>query len=97
MVNQSLKIVEEFDVVENKDGELMFVMNELGGKPFLRPTMTVGDDDSATMLRDKDFAINLKDIPKEAFAVLANLKQVKVAEMAENGDFAHVYDVDITR
>ncbi|MCP4393807.1 MAG: hypothetical protein GY804_06020 [Alphaproteobacteria bacterium] len=94
---QSVKEVDEFDVVENRAGKLMFVLHEQEGKPFENPTMTVDENNSATLYRSDVEAIKLVEIPEAVAKVLETLNGIMVTEMSENGDYAYVYDVEIVK
>jgi hypothetical protein len=91
----NIKTIEEFDVIENRAGNLMFVLHEQDGEPSSAATMTIGENNSAVLNRSASEALNLVEIPDDAAKALNDVKTVKITEMAENGDFAYVYDVDI--
>jgi hypothetical protein len=91
----NIKTIEEFDVIENRAGNLMFVLHEQDGEPSSTATMTIGENNSAVLNRSASEALNLVEIPDDAAKALNDVKTVKITEMAENGDFAYVYDVDI--
>lgn len=93
----NIKTIEEFDVIENRAGNLMFVLNEQGGKPSTTATMQIGENNSAILNRSSEASLNLVEIPEDAAKALNDVTTVKITEMAENGDFAYVYDANIIK
>lgn len=93
----NIKTIEEFDVIENKAGNLMFVLHEQDGEPSSTATMKIGENNSAVLNRSSKESLNLVEIPESAAKALNDVTTVKITEMAENGDFAHVYDANIIK